>query len=131
MSPDNAYQVGFLAGCAEDGIGGAEAVELYRKTAHTKQAIGFDWTNAAANLAQGGLVSALGTGTLVGGGIGAGLGMMARPDPLTNENAPLVRNLQQAELIAALQQHANRARQTAAVLRAKAETPAPRSVFGI
>jgi hypothetical protein len=129
MTPDEAYNIGFLAGCAEAGLDGTEAIALHEKTAATKQADG--WGDMASNLVQGGLVSALGTGTLVGGGIGAGLGVLARPDPLKNDNAPLVRNLQQAELIAALQQHANRARQTAAVLRAKAETPQPRSVFGI
>lgn len=238
MTPDDAYNIGFLAGCAEAGLDGAEATMLHEKTAAAKQAFGGLGTLAGAvagpiaaprkrkmeglghgiaqglgwdvgaglgagggaalgvllanalqqrganaglapsqsalalgigggagvgyalgglagrgvvrdltgpapwerdqekraswdDLLRGGLFSALATGTVVGGGIGAGLGVMARPDPLKNENAPLVRNLQQAELVAALRQHANRARQTATVLRAKAETPAPRSVFGI
>lgn len=128
MSPDEAYKVGFLAGCAEDGIDGAAAVELYRKAAQTKQA---DWLPDVGGMARSSILGALATGTVVGGGVGAGLGVLARPDPLKNENAPLVRNLQQAELIAALRQHATRAQQQAAVLRARNEQPAPRSVFGI
>jgi hypothetical protein len=237
MTPDDAYNIGFLAGCAEAGLNGTEATALHAKTAATKQALGGIGTLAGAvagpiaaprkrkmeglghgvaqglgwdvggalgagsgaglgamlaaalrargtdgsvggvplgalaigggagigyalggetgrravggltgpapwddkqekhadmnDLIRGGLFSALATGTVVGGGIGAGLGVMARPDPLKNDNAPLVRNLQQAELVAALRQHASRARQTATVLRAKAETPPPRSVFGI
>lgn len=123
MTPDDAYNIGFLAGCAEAGLDGQAAVALRQKTA--------DLWSSALDASRAGLFSALATGTVVGGGIGAGLGVMARPDPLKNDNAPLVRNLQQAELIAALRQHATRARQTATVLRAKAETPAPRSVFGI
>ena len=85
MSPDEAYQIGFLASCAEDGIGDADAVALYRKTAHAKQAFGGLGTLAGAvagpvaaprerkmeGLGHG---VAQGLGWDVGGGFGAGGG---------------------------------------------------------
>jgi len=118
LSHDEAYALGFLACCAERGLTAQEASALH-KQANLRE------------LASGGLFSALATGTVLGGGVGAGLGMLARPDPLRDTVHPLVRNVQQAEILAALRQSTLRAKRQAEILRARAAEPAPRNVFGI
>ena len=112
LTPEQAFRVGFLARCAEEGLCGASldarlgAADQFSKRADAAQLIGQILSSpmtAATFLGGGALLGGVGAGALAG----TGAGMMAGPeDPGKIKPPPFLKGVQRSEYAAALRQQA-------------------------
>jgi len=135
LTKEQAFRVGFLARCSEEGLHGAalderlEAAGVFAKSAGAIADF-FSGLGQPLNGAihAGGVAALAGAG--LGAGIGAGLGTLSAPeDPGKIKRPPFLADVQKAELAAALRQQAAELHQLG---EARLQAPTPtRSRYGI
>lgn len=112
LTPEQAFRVGFLARCSEEGLHGAALDERLDAAAAFAKTGGFveDMKNLVTlpinvGARAGGM--ALLTGAVGGAGIGTGLGLLSAPeDPGKIKPPPFLQGVQRSEYAAALRQQA-------------------------
>lgn len=135
MKPFDAFRLGFLCRCAEEGLRGEALDERINAAGNIAKHAGADGllsaVTAPATFAfKTAPVSALLTGLTLGPAIGATAGLMSAPDdPSKIRRPPFLQDIQSAELAATYRQQAAELRRLTERARA-AKTPA-RTPFGI
>ena len=127
LNATEAFNAGFLLFCAERGLNSADTNELISKTAFLDSL-----ANIPSAAAKGYLTSALATGVVGGGALGAAAATMGQDmdDPLKMKQPEVLNRIQKAELAATYRQNAEALKQHLMSLKARRTKPV-RSPYGI
>jgi len=112
LTKDEAFQVGFLLRCAEEGLSGTEIDSRLQKVAefskHADDSIIGSLASVMGHLVGKGMSTAIGTGLVGGGLLGAGTALATQDmhDPLKIKQPVLLNRIQKAELASAYRQNA-------------------------